>query len=1230
VAAVGQGILPGVEFDPARVGAEALFGAVFPIAPTKLNHAAMPTPVIDQRELLKRALHATEVAPTARVREVTATRLATMSEDQIKEMVTKGMTDDEVFRSLFANPEGRHVSEFIAARIDAITKLSELSEDTLRSAMETPGMQGVAAADALALKLKATRPVDAPAKDTVTQPAQIKLTNPSGDPIIFKTEAENAAIGAIRERTLPFRLEGIKATHAATRKAFEAMDAELAKIVSRDNLPSLVGQKDLPSALRPAPSPREIRPDFESSLRETMFPEMIARIKDINAEMGELRHVLTDLDPSSTRATAVKNRLTQLAARHNEAVDSVNGVLDGAVPPIVANAQEAKTIVQNLVRGHKPSYIKQLRQNLPTSLRPYEKELQPLFNKLTTQAFRSLSPVDRQIQNGIRKFRKEKLLTDPVELTPFEARELSGGDTLRGLQQRMSSLGGTIEPDAGGFRVKANDVNVRVKTLKAAREIVDDVLEDGTRIANAFSLDRKAARRFMSAIHIGDGNFKVVDHIQGTERVVSGPEKAAELVQQVPIRDTAAPELSGQQELGVPVASTGRRFSETNNKPSVAFRSPVKGRPTFEGDPQVFEPGLIKTTKNIFLSMEEALGDLPVFRELFDPFSKATVQRKQFIHGPMANLRKVLKDVQRDRMAAVQDTMLARGDSREAIAQHYNLNGAERRAIEQLENWYGKLLGINKEGVSELLEAMGKFRASGGSPGRLSDLGDFMLPRTLEAFRDSIQTGRFRPGGTNADQVAMSMLHEFANEKFGINALLANGKAMRSKINGRRNKAKGRDRDALELMSQEMNRFLSIVGDRSDLAALELSDGWQRVLAPVFQNMGKLFGDSQALTNAQGKVTRGNIDKMARLFTTWYSGVAMSGRLALAARNSFQSMLPGLKVGYKRNMAAIGDAFDSKNIELARKNGIITKRDGVMFLDELIEAGEGIGKAGSLVGKAGTMARELQKFGLQLYQGVDSFNRVVSYFSGRRAIFEEASKLGADPSGFLVRTGLAGDSQIVQDTVLSLVRNNQLEKAADFYGRHVMQDTQFIYRQENIPKFMGGSTGKWSSAGKLFGQFGTWPVSFWNYMRQNMSGINGTGAQRTFALQFGVRYATMLAGIGALGASLGIDTSTWNMGFPSTFEGGPAFQMLGDATNVITSPSNFQRQIAAGNLWRSVSEVPIPLGGLVGDLEQAGIVDNPLNTKEPGRPNDALRKFLIATGFNEGQGNFISAGFVED
>jgi hypothetical protein len=50
----------------------------------------------------------------------------------------------------------------------------------------------------------------------------------------------------------------------------------------------------------------------------------------------------------------------------------------------------------------------------------------------------------------------------------------------------------------------------------------------------------------------------------------------------------------------------------------------------------------------------------------------------------------------------------------------------------------------------------------------------------------------------------------------------------------------------------------------------------------------------------------------------------------------------------------------------------------------------------------------------------------------------------------------------------------------------------------------------------------------------------------------------------------------------------------------------------------------------VGDLEQAGIVDNPLNTKEPGRPNDALRKFLIATGFNEGQGNFISAGFVED
>lgn len=1243
VAAAGS-MIPGVEFDPVRVGAEALFGGIFPPGVARVvgdatpNVAAGPKAVIDQKELLAQALAKTELAPTKRIHELTTSRIANMSDDQLRELVQAKGTDREILEQMFTNPEGRHYTEFLRARASAIEELSLLSEDTLRGAAKLDGMQGQAAADALAFKLKATRPVEAPTTDVATAtPKQLQIAQPSGDRRAFRIQAENAALDAIREKTLPFRLETLAKENATTRAAVESMARAVDDAISgTPRLAGIAAQKDLPKALRPiAAAERTIRPDFETKLRETLFPEQLAKLKDLDSARRAIHRTIGDTTDPKTRQQ-LEQKFRDLTNTRNSIVDAVNGVLDGKVPPIIKDLAEAEGVVQSMTEGMHPSAVKTFRDNLPTPLRPFEKQLQPLFNKITTSTFRALNPDQRKIQNGIRKLRGEKVLTDPVEMTTFEVRELKG-ESLRGLQQRFKAMGGTITPVSNGFEVQVQGVTQRVRTLKQATKLADDVGHD--RINDVFSLDRAASRRLMSAVHVGDNRWKVVDHAQGTERSVAGLEKAADLVKEVPIRDTAAPELTGVQGLGVPVASSGRRFSESNNRMSVAFREikapggralPVPpSKATYSGDPIVLQGSAIRNTKEIFLDMEDALGDIRVFSELFDPLSKASNQRKSFVTKPHADLKRALKGVTEARMPAIQDTLLARGNTREALAQSYNLNGVERAAIPKLENWYAELLGINKEGVDELLGAMGKFRASGGDPGRLPGLGDFMLPRTLEALRSGIWKGKVRPGGSHANEVAMSFLHELGNQKFGINDILDNGAKMRNTIKSRMRGADKTTRKSLEIADAELGRFLSIVGDRSDIVGQEMGDAFNKIFTPTLKKLGKLFGDEQSLVQ-DTKATRGDLEKMASMFASWYSGVAMSMRPALVIRNSTQSLLPSLKIGMKRNIAAIGDAFDKKNWKIARDEGIITDRDGILFADELGT----IGDVPGVVGKIPRFAKELQRQGLRPYRSVDAFNRVVSYFGGRRAIMDEAKHI-ANPEKFLLKTGLASDSKTIQNTVLGLVRQGKLEKAADFYGRHVMQDTQFIYSPENVPALLGGSGGNLAVPGRLFGQFGTWPVSFYNYMRRNTGGVLEPNTLRgRFGLTFLGRYAMMVASLGAIGAAAGIDTSTWNFASPFTFEGGPAFQMLGDASNALSSPSEFQQQIAVSNLKRSFSEMAFPLGGFMGDLEQAGFVNNPITSKEPGANradvDTEVRQILTAMGFNRGQGNSLSAIFIED
>ena len=158
-AAATGAVLPRVEFSPTRVGSEALFAALFPT--TNLPPSPFDVP-LSQKEVLLKEAERLAARPQQRVRDITNSSLARLSDDDLLKAIREGSTDEAILDQLFWD-RGKLSSQYARARAEALDELSILPEDYLRQTVAQGGAPGQFAADALAYKLKATRPAGAPA-----------------------------------------------------------------------------------------------------------------------------------------------------------------------------------------------------------------------------------------------------------------------------------------------------------------------------------------------------------------------------------------------------------------------------------------------------------------------------------------------------------------------------------------------------------------------------------------------------------------------------------------------------------------------------------------------------------------------------------------------------------------------------------------------------------------------------------------------------------------------------------------------------------------------------------------------------------------------------------------------------------------------------------------------------------------------------------------------------------
>ena len=518
----------------------------------------------------------------------------------------------------------------------------------------------------------------------------------------------------------------------------------------------------------------------------------------------------------------------------------------------------------------------------------------------------------------------------------------------------------------------------------------------------------------------------------------------------------------------------------------------------------------------------------------------------------------------------------------------YRLPARNKKVAQDMEKWMVGTLqeaGLtSKQANTFLKQDMPQLRGVKGDFNRLSSMD--LYPVSFQPFFKDMQEGMLSAGQNNAYAFAHDLMNLSARAQFMNPTARAANKALNQMTFGNKKMASA-DRDAIRHLARTMLK---------DVTEFQPKAHEQ---ATVFIN------DFMKKIGLSKEMDANTTQRWARNLTSWYGGVAMAGRPALVARNMTQVLLPGLKVGFGELPKALKQVYGSGRkdiISRALKDlGIPEKGENLAFFGQ---------EGAPVAGRIANTLRDMQRQGLRPYRWADRVNnRVTTYQMGLNSVNQHGAEFQAgkiDWDTFLMRTGLKGSHTVDQLKIKQLIGKGKdigsLDRAAREYGKILVEDTQFIYNGSNAPSVFRGNVGR------LFGQFGTWPIAFTEYMWQNTMG----GGGQDWASKFMSRWAVQKAALMGMGAGLGVDTSSWNYANPLTFQGGPWFQAIRDVSILGTSQSEFDRRKARSGVRRMFGHMGTPfmtsafnpLGGLTTDFLQAQA------------ERDPLQATLLGLGFN--------------
>jgi hypothetical protein len=1219
----------GADVDAKRVGAEALFALIFGnprIADVGLQGVKGEDPVLPAKPdpLKMDPEKLTELDNALGVVGKTARGSQYVNWNQLSRlMMMAEQVDDPTARSI---ARGR----FEATKEVTETHNPAQLTSIMRDETEGPIVQ-IIAADALAQHTGQTRPVDAPAQPTTFVKKKVKtIWDESDESFVSLFDPTNEEglrqqldqARRIQQQVGETRLDplGDPNQYALTPESqwFSDKIAEITtKVGQQFEHPQKVNERAIQKAAT-AEHAAEGRPYAQ------VGDDYMLRLDELDNEIRTLEASgasQPDIRAAKNRQAVMTNELARaLAGNHQVETEQIaQGIFELMLKAANSKAEAANMLegmpsslrlgewadwggrmadkrIKQLMKPHEQRHFqRQLKRNLANMAAygaevqdPFRSTVNAIVSAIETSAVSKgklrqmggvsglLEPISEAIPNtfyknyiqGLTKPQRKNLVKEVNSLL-FEPAQLTRtGVSLNRLRKEAFRHGMNIADDmtlsVGHFSTKFNKLSDIAKYIQDIRSgnIVDPI-----------ALQSEASVRGATVKHVGENEHVIIDHHEGTVEVASSPQEAAQIIREKPVLSDDAPDLTP----GSPVTMSGVVPRQGWNGEDVRLDH-IDTLLNTEGTPaKAATIPIIRDTRNArSLSQDiESMtkGHIPAYTQYFLPYQQATEARTVWERPFSSDLQSMRRKVRRSKTGAVQEA-LASPAMLDDVAAYHKLNSKEKQVVKALQKWYSELLDIDSVKLAKVVQ---DFRRNAGDPNRAQSA--FMLPAELEFARQGIMEGRVRLDNDNFMAVASDLLREKGNW-LHLRGLEDQSKKV---LNQMHKWSRGRPERST------LYETMMYVKD----AAVGNHHSQSKWLAEFLNNSSFGFVPMMKKAGFMNDVKPGDVDRFFNAMSTYFGGTAMSARPALVIRNAFQTLLGGAKVGYGNTMRGVVRASKEGAEKRALEAGAIGQDlTGVFLMEEMKGASEG-------------MLRRMHRAGLTWYRKIDRRNRLNSFYSGVEAIEREAPRFMTGKGSwedFLVRTGLAGDSDFIQKQVLRRLRNEGIDKAADFYGKFLTEETQFLYNKMAAPRIFA------STYGRIVGQFGIWPLQYWEYVSRNMGfGAQGhgvaNGARNMYRMQFATRLLGQLAVINGMGIALGINTSTFNFGTPFDYEGGPFVQMARDAIGSFTG-SSYEKEAARANLQRALLNFSVPFRSALYDWYEAS------------QESDPYMALMLALGFN--------------
>ena len=153
---------------------------------------------------------------------------------------------------------------------------------------------------------------------------------------------------------------------------------------------------------------------------------------------------------------------------------------------------------------------------------------------------------------------------------------------------------------------------------------------------------------------------------------------------------------------------------------------------------------------------------------------------------------------------------------------------------------------------------------------------------------------------------------------------------------------------------------------------------------------------------------------------------------------------------------------------------------------------------------------------------------------------------------------------IIKDEVIPLLKAKKIQDLAGRMGRHMAEETQWIYRKANAPYWMQGKMGR------IGGQFGVWPHWYLQYVKNIAT--RGSKYNRAKRIAILTAQGYLIKEIGE--EVFGVDISKWVWHHPLSWMGSPMMAALAAAKDMATG-SDYETAVGKAGL-KSYLKIHIP------------------------------------------------------